>query len=139
MPAAHRRGPKIGLFSIGLAAYWPQFPQLRERLAGYGKVVAQRIRATGAEVVDVGMIDDQPSAVAAGDRFIAENVDLVVCYVTTYATSSQVVPAVQRVKRPVLILNLQPTAQLAYARTGTAEWLANALSKIGNGGSAAQA
>ena len=125
MPAAHRRGPKIGLFSIGLAAYWPQFPQLRERLAGYGKFVAQRIRATGAEVVDVGMIDDQPSAVAAGDRFIAENVDLVVCYVTTYATSSQVVPAVQRVKRPVLILNLQPTAQLAYARTGTAEWLAN--------------
>ena len=125
MPAAHRRGPKIGLFSIGLAAYWPQFPQLRERLAGYAAFVAQRIRATGAEVVDAGMIDDQPSAMAAGDRFIAENVDLVVCYVTTYATSSQVVPAVQRVKRPVLILNLQPTAQLAYARTGTAEWLAN--------------
>jgi L-arabinose isomerase len=36
-----------------------------------------------------------------------------------------VLPAVQRVKRPVLILNLQPTAQLAYLKTGTGEWLAN--------------
>lgn len=116
---------KIGLFSIGLAAYWPQFPGLRERLAGYGAFVGRRMQALGADVVDVGMVDDQPSALAAGDRFVQEDVDLVVCYVTTYATSSQVVPAVQRVKRPVLILNLQPTAQLAYLQTGTGEWLAN--------------
>jgi len=116
---------KVGVFSIGLAAYWPQFDGLRERLAGYGEFVAKRLESLGAEVVDAGMVDDQPSATAAGDRFAAENVDLVVCYVTTYATSSQVVPAVQRLKRPVLILNLQPTAQLAYAKTGTGEWLAN--------------
>ena len=114
---------KIGLFSIGLAAYWPQFPGLKERLAGYGRFVSERVRATGAEVVDEGMVDYQPSALAAVDRFIREDVDMVLCYVTTYATSSQVVPAVQRVKRPVLILNLQPTAQLAYAKTGTGEWL----------------
>src|SRR5689334_13022146 len=116
---------RVGLFSIGLAAYWPQFLGLRERLAGYGAFVGERLRGFGAEVVDVGMVDDQPSALAAGDRFIREDVDLVVCYVTTYSTSSQVLPAVQRVRRPVLILNLQPTAQLAYTRTGTGEWLAN--------------
>ena len=116
---------KVGLFSIGLAAYWPQFAGLRERLAGYGKFVGEKMGAMGADVVDVGMVDDQPGALAAGERFIAENVDLVVCYVTTYSTSSQVLPAVQRVKRPVLILNLQPTAQLQYLKTGTGEWLAN--------------
>lgn len=116
---------KVGLFSIGLAAYWPQFEGLRERLASYGAFVGERLRGFGAEVVDVGMVDDQPSALAAGDQFIREDVDLVVCYVTTYSTSSQVLPAVQRVRRPVLILNLQPTAQLAYAKTGTGEWLAN--------------
>jgi L-arabinose isomerase len=121
----HPGGTKVGLFSIGLAAYWPQFPALRERLAGYGRFVGEKMRAMGVEVVDVGMIDDQPQALSAGDRFRSENVDLVICYVTTYSTSSQVVPAVQRVNRPVLILNLQPTAQLAYAKTGTAEWLAN--------------
>src|SRR5579862_4555263 len=118
-------GCTIGVFSIGLAAYWPQFEGLRDRLAGYGRFVAERLGEFGARVVDVGMVDDQPAAMAAADRFIREDVDLVVCYVTTYSTSSQVLPAVQRVKRPVLILNLQPTAQLNYARTGTGEWLAN--------------
>jgi len=116
---------RIGLFSIGLAAYWPQFPGLQERLAGYGDFVGEKLRALGGEVVNVGLIDDQPSALHAGDRFIREDVDLIVCYVTTYSTSSQVLPAVARANRPVLILNLQPTAQLQYARTGTAEWLAN--------------
>jgi L-arabinose isomerase len=70
-------------------------------------------------------VDDQPTAAEVGDLFQRENVDLIVCYVTTYATSSQVLPAVQRGKCPVLILNLQPTAQLTYARTDTGEWLAN--------------
>src|SRR4051794_30213957 len=122
--AEHAANPvKVGLFSIGLAAYWPQFPGLRERLAGYGHFVGRRLEQMGASVVDVGMVDDQPGAQAVGDRFIKEDVDVVICYVTTYSTSSQVLPAVQRVKRPVLILNLQPTAQLAYARTGTGEWL----------------
>ena len=116
---------KVGLFSIGLAAYWPQFDGLEQRLAGYGRFVGQRMQTLGAEVVDVGMVDDQPKAAAAGATFIREDVDLVICYVTTYSTSSQVLPAVQRAKRPVLILNLQPTAQLQYAKTGTGEWLAN--------------
>ena len=30
---------KIGLFGIGLDAYWPQFEGLKERLEGYLKVV----------------------------------------------------------------------------------------------------
>src|SRR5688572_7088449 len=117
--------PRVGLFSIGLAAYWPQFEGLKERLAGYGSFVAGRLRELGAEVVDAGMVDDQPKALAASDTFVANDVDLIVCYVSTYSTSSQVVPAAQRVGRPVLILNLQPTAQLVYAKTGTGEWLAN--------------
>src|SRR5689334_4993170 len=97
---------KVGLFSVGLAAYWPQFPRLRERLADYGRFVGGRLGSFGAQVVDVGMVDDQPTALAAAERFAQSDVDLVVCYVTTYSTSSQVVPAVQRLKRPVLILNL---------------------------------
>ena len=58
-------------------------------------------------------------------QFTREDVDLIVCYVGTYATSSQVVPAVQGVNRPVLVLNLQPTPALDYERTDTGEWLAN--------------
>ena len=46
-------------------------------------------------------------------------------YTATYATSSQVLPAVQAAKAPVVILNLQPTRSLDYESMTTGEWLAN--------------
>lgn len=116
---------KIGIFGIGLAAYWPQFEGLKERLTGYQREIEQRLSGFGAELVSAGLVDTAPAANAAGDLFARENVDLIVCYVGTYATSSQVLPAVQRVRRPVLVLNLQPVAQLDYENTDTGEWLAN--------------
>ena len=116
---------KIGIFGIGLHAYWDQFPGLKERLEGYQRDVEQRLRALGADVISAGLVDTAPAAREAGVQFTREDVDLVVCYVGTYATSSQVVPAVQGVNRPVLVLNLQPTPALDYERTDTGEWLAN--------------
>ncbi|NWG17490.1 MAG: L-fucose/L-arabinose isomerase family protein [Chloroflexi bacterium] len=116
---------KIGVFGIGLAAYWPQFEGLKERLEGYQRQVEARITAMGAQVISAGLVDDAPGAQAAGDLFTRENVDFIVCYVGTYATSSQVLPAVQRRNAPVLILNLQPVAALDYPDTDTGEWLAN--------------
>ncbi len=115
----------IGVFGIGLAAYWPQFEGLKERLEGYQQKVEERISNFGAEVTSVGLVDDATSARAAGDMFAQANVDLIVCYVGTYATSSQVLPAVQRRRVPVLVLNLQPVPALDYLNTDTAEWLAN--------------
>ena len=117
--------PTIGLFGIGLAAYWPQFPGLKERLEGYTAEVARRIAATGARLVSAGLVDTAPAAVHAGEQFRRAGVDLIVCHLATYATSSQVLPAVQRAGVPVLVLNLQPAAALDYERTDTGEWLAN--------------
>jgi L-arabinose isomerase len=125
MPAVDQVKARIGIFGIGLAAYWPQFPGLRERLIDYQIQVEDRVKAMSAEVVSAGLVDTQTAAQAAGDLFARENVDLIICYVGTYATSSQVLPAVQRRKAPVLILNLQPVPALDYANTDTGEWLAN--------------
>jgi L-arabinose isomerase len=116
---------KIGIFGIGLAAYWPQFEGLRERLEGYQREVEARLNSFGAEVISAGLVDTAPAALAAGDMFTQANVDMLICYVGTYATSSQVLPAVQRVKKPVLVLNLQPSAAMDYENTDTGEWLAN--------------
>lgn len=110
---------------MGLAAYWPQFPGLKARLEGYQKEVEDRLNAFEADLVTAGLVDDAPSALAAGQLFAANDVDLVVCYVGTYATSSQVLPAVQRLNARVLVLNLQPVDALDYERTDTQEWLAN--------------
>ena len=116
--------PRIGIFGIGLAAYWPQFPGLKEQLEGYQRLVEERIGAW-AEVVSAGLVDSAPGAVEAGNLFQRRQVDMVYCYVGTYATSSQVLPAVQIPQVPVLVLNLQPSAALDYERTDTKEWLAN--------------
>ncbi len=122
-PAASPRG-HIGLFSIGLAAYWPQFPGLKERLEEYGRRVVERV-APWADVVSAGLVDDAEGARRAGDLFAREQVDLILLHTATYATSSQVLPAVQRAGVPVVVLNLQPVAALDYPHTDTGEWLAN--------------
>lgn len=116
---------RVGVFGIGLAAYWVQFSGLKERLEGYQRGVEGKLEAFGAEVVSAGLVDNAATAKEAGDTFARENVDLIVCYVGTYATSSQVLPVVQRRGAPVLILNLQPVPALDYPNTDTAEWLAN--------------
>jgi L-arabinose isomerase len=124
---------RIGLFGIGLDAYWPQFKGLKARLEGYLGSVADRLRRPGVEVVNLGLVDTPPKALAAGHRFRAEDVDLIFLHVTTYALSSTVLPVVQRARVPVIVLNLQPAPAIDYAafnRMGdrtrmTGEWLAH--------------
>ena len=115
---------QVGVFGIGLAAYWPQFHGLKERLEGYQRQVEQRLSAW-ATVVSAGLVDDAPGAFRAGEAFRRAGVDLVFCYVGTYATSTQVLPVIQHAQAPVVVLNLQPRAALDYAHTDTGEWLAN--------------
>lgn len=48
---------KIGVFGIGLHAYWDQFPGLKERLEGFQRHVEQRLRSLGADVISAGLVD----------------------------------------------------------------------------------
>ena len=116
---------RVGVFGIGLNAYWEQFPGLKQRLEGYQRFVEAQAAGFGVEVVSAGLVDTAPAAVEAGNLFARADLDLILCYIGTYATSSQVLPVVQRAKVPVLVLNLQPCAALDYEHTDTGEWLAN--------------
>lgn len=123
---------RIGLFGIGLDAYWPQFEGLHGRLTGYVGEVAARLARPGVEVVNAGLVDTVDRAFEAGQTFRERGVDLIFLYVTTYALSATVLPVVQRAKVPVVILNLQPEAAIDYEafnalgdRTRmTGDWLA---------------
>jgi L-arabinose isomerase len=117
--------PRIGVFGIGLAAYWPQFAGLHERLERYQREVEARLEAMGLEVVSAGLVDTPQAARSAGATLAASRVDLVMLYTATYATSSQVLPVVQTVGAPLVILNLQPTRTVDYEAMTTGEWLAN--------------
>ena len=124
---------KIGLFGIGLDAYWPQFEGLKERLEGYLATVESKLVRDGIEIVNLGLIDTPEKALDAGHDFRAADVDLIFLHVTTYALSSTVLPVVQRAKVPVIILNLSPLPAIDYAafnamgdRTRmTGDWLAS--------------
>ena len=117
--------PRIGIFGIGLAAYWPQFDGLHERLQGYQSGIEERLRGLGVDVVSAGLVDTAQGARTAGDLLAQSRVDLVLLYTATYATSSQVLPTVQAAGAPVVILNLQPTRTVDYEAMTTGEWLAN--------------
>jgi L-arabinose isomerase len=106
---------RVGLFGIGLDAYWPQFDGLKDRLEGYVETVAGKLARPGVEIVNLGLVDTSAKAIEAGHRFRTEDVDLIFLYVTTYALSSTVLPAVRRAGVPVIVLNLQPERSIDFA------------------------
>ena len=105
---------KVGLFGIGLDTYWGQFGGLLDNLKKYQEQIKTRISGFGVEVVDAGMVDNPVKARQAADFLRSHDVEIVFLYVSTYALSSTVLPVAQRLKIPVVILNLQPVAELDY-------------------------
>jgi L-arabinose isomerase len=105
---------KVGLFGIGLDTYWTQFKGLLENLKGYQEEIRNRIGDFGVEVVDAGMVDNPVKAREVADFLKVNDVEIVFLYVSTYALSSTVLPVALKLKVPVIILNLQPVAQLDY-------------------------
>ena len=120
---------RIGLYSIGLKAYWSQFPGLRERLLGYGGFIRDKLSENN-RVHYFGMVEDEFTGLAAGEFFAEKNVDIVFLHAATYCTSASVMPVHQVCGAPVVVLNLQPAAAMNYAATGTAEWLANCVACV---------
>ena len=78
-----KRTLKLGLFGIGLDAYWPQFAGLKERLEGYLAKVAGKLQSPGVEIVNLGLIDTPEKASEAGHQFRQADVDLIFLHVTT--------------------------------------------------------
>ena len=125
---------KIGLFGTGLDTYWGQFDGLLDELKGYQARIRDRMeRDAGVQVADAGMVDSPARALEAASLFVREQVDLVFLYMATYCLSSTILPVVQRLNCPVVVLNLQPTPAIDYERLNalgdrgrmTGMWLAN--------------
>ncbi|MEI8094258.1 MAG: L-fucose/L-arabinose isomerase family protein [Spirochaetales bacterium] len=124
---------RVGLFGIGLDTYWSQFEGLKDKLVGYQARISSGLVKLGVEVCDLGLIDTPDVARDAGDEFRKQNVEVIFLFISTYALSHTVLPVVQKAGVPVIVLNLQPVAQLDYAKFNalgdrgkmTGEWLAH--------------
>lgn len=117
---------RIGLYSVGHMHYWDQFAGLHDRLVGYGEFIEEQL-SDWCEVHNAGMIDNEEKARNAGEWFREKNVDLIFCHVATYAMSASHLAIAQITGCPVVVLNLQPCAQVNYEKTTTGEWLAHCV------------
>lgn len=118
------RRARVGLVAGGLGAYWSQFPALRPLLEESVRQVMGRFNEFGCEIVDAGFVSDPQQSAIAADELGRADCDLVVVFLTTYVTSSMVLPIAQRSHAPVLVIDLQPTAAMDHANTDTGTWLA---------------
>lgn len=136
LPPKARRRTRIGLVAGGLGAYWPQFPQLLPQLKESTRYVVERFEKMDGEVTDVGFVSDAQEAAVAAEKLRQADCDLIVMFITTYLTSSMVLPIAQRAGVPVLVIDLQPTIKMDHANFGTGEWLAYcgqcSIPEIGN-------
>jgi L-arabinose isomerase len=58
---------RVGLFGIGLEAYWSQFDGLEDRLRGYVARVGQKIAGPGLRDLNFGLVDSVERAYAVTD------------------------------------------------------------------------
>ncbi|MGL1892264.1 MAG: L-fucose/L-arabinose isomerase family protein [Spirochaetaceae bacterium] len=124
---------KIGVFGIGLNTYWPQFEGLEDELKGYLSQIENVLNIDGSEVISAGLVDSPEKAKEVALMFRESGIELLFCYITTYALSSTVLPVAQEAGVPVILLNVQPESSLDYEAFNnlgdrglmTGKWLAN--------------
>ena len=113
---------KVGVFSIALQAYLPQFPQLVPEFEAQYEAFKKTL-PDSIEIIDGGMVTTKEQSMAAGDKFRAADVDLVILQMLTYCTSYNMLPAVRDLDVPVVIVNLQKKLAPDYAKTDIPTWL----------------
>lgn len=113
---------KVGVFSIALGAYLPQFPSLvpefEKQYDDFKKSLPDSV-----EIIDGGIVTTKELSQEAGNLFRAADVDLVFLQLLTYATSYNMLPAVKDLDVPVVLVNIQKLKALDYDHTDIASWL----------------
>ena len=113
---------RVGVFSIALGAYLPQFPELVPEFKTQYDAFKKTIPDT-VEIIDGGMVTTKEQAMEAGDKFRAADVDLVFLQMLTYATSYNMLPAIRDLDVPVVLVNVQKLKAPDYENTDIPKWL----------------
>ena len=103
----------------GLSAAVPNLvPEFEGQYAAFKKTIPDTV-----EVIDGGIVTTKEQSMAAGDKFRAADVDLVILQLLTYATSYNMLPAVRDLDVPIVLVNVQKKKAPDYANTDTPTWL----------------
>ncbi len=121
-----KKGPaRIGFYAVGHAPYWEQFPDLLPNLLLYHAQARQKLEKHSVTVMDYGMVDSNEKAYQVLARMRADELDLVICNMVTYATSATFVPVIRNIHVPVVLLALQVRPALDYSQASTFMQLEN--------------
>ena len=119
------RTAKIGVFGVGHAVYWEQFPGLYEKLLEYHGEFKRIVEENGVKIIDYGIVDSSVKSYETLEKIKADRADVLFCNMLTYATSSVFAPIIRGADQPVVLTALQPLYHMDYSRANTREQLEN--------------
>ena len=120
-----KRTARIGIFAVAHAVYWEQFEGLYDNIMKYHHDLVDKVGANDVEVIDFGMVDSSMKAYETVKKIKAASLDLLMCNMVTYATSSVFAPIVRDSHVPMILVALQPLRRLDYSKASTFMQLEN--------------
>lgn len=118
----------IGVFAIGHNVYWQQFPDLKNRLLKhYNHFVKKMENDFEVNIIKYDEICDSfESSKKAASFFSSKNLDLIICYISTYSPSVCAITVLNSLKQiPSVLVCLQPFSKLDYENSTTEDQLEN--------------
>ena len=119
------RTANIAFFSVIHEVYFEQFDGLEESLSGYHADTVKLVENNGVKVFDYGIIGSNSEAFATAEKINGDKIDLIICNMITYATSSVFAPIVQNTNAPIILTALQPLMNMDYSKACTFMQLEN--------------
>ena len=120
-----KRTAKIGMFAVAHKVYFEQFEGLYEKFEKYHDDLIAKIECNGVEVINFGIIGDNETAYIKARDINASGIDLLICNMITYATSSVFAPIIRECNAPMILAALQPLDKLDYSKASTFMQLEN--------------
>lgn len=120
-----KRTARIGVFAVIHEIYFEQFEGLRESLYGYHNDLIEIVKTNDVEVVDFGFVGNNQKAYEVAEEIKKQNIDLLMCNMITYATSSVFAPIILGCDIPMILVALQPLSKLDYTKANTFMQLEN--------------
>ena len=121
----NKRTAKIGIFAVVHEIYFEQFEGLREKLHDYHNDLIESVKVNGVEVIDFGFSGNNSQAYELTAEIKKQDVDLLICNMITYATSSVFAPIILGCDVPMILTALQPRSKLDYTKASTFMQLEN--------------
>ena len=100
---------KVGLLPLYIKLYDDSWPELRDRIEGFYRTIADELEKRGAEVITVPVCRIEPEFASAVEFFESENADAIVTLHLAYSPSLESAGVLAKTELPVLVLDTTPT------------------------------